>query len=133
MEKLTIAKLGQEKVINYTNKKTNRPDSFNKVGFQSNEKPEVWIDFTYRGACPLVVGNQYDFEVTPREYNGKTYYDAKLPRTEKSAPDVNRVELKCDAILKLLTTMAHEQTSIKTVLGEILQKIDPVVDDPTFP
>lgn len=117
MEKLTIAKLGEEKVINYQNKRTNRPDSFNKVGFQSNEHPQQWYDFTYRGACPLVVGNQYEFEVTPREYNGKTYYDAKLPRTEKSMANLAPV---MEAILKM------DRNILATL--QWMQKVGPTLD-----
>lgn len=80
MEKLTIARIGAEKVINYTNKKTGKPDSFKKVGVLTNEYGDRWFDITFRQEVPVKVGQSYEFEVKEREYNGKTYYDAELPR-----------------------------------------------------
>lgn len=81
MEKLTITRIGQEKTIDFTNKKTGQPDSFKKVGFLTNEHGEKWFDLTFRGECPVKVGQSYEFEVSEREYNGKTYHDAKLPKS----------------------------------------------------
>lgn len=85
MEKLTISRIGQEKVVNYTNKKTGQPDSFKKIGIQTNEYGDRWFDVTYRNEVPVKVGQSYDFEISSREYNGKTYYEAKLPREGRAA------------------------------------------------
>ena len=109
METLTINKLGVEKTINYTNKKTNRPDSFQKVGFQSNEHPNQWYDFTYRGACPLQEGNKYEFEIASREYQGKTYYDARLPRKNGGGgnlqPVMDRLNMIYSEVVAIRTEM----------------------------
>lgn len=85
MEKITISRIGQEKTIEYINKKTNQPDSFKKVGVQTNEYGERWIDITFRGEVPVKVGQSYEGELKDREYNGKTYYDFELPRTNRAA------------------------------------------------
>lgn len=84
METLTISRVGEPKTINYTNKKTGRPDSFQKVGFQTNEYGTRWYDVAFRGNVPVQVGQSYEFETSEREYNGKTYYEAKLPKEQKS-------------------------------------------------
>ena len=85
MEKLTINRVGPEKVIEYTNKKTGKPDSFKKVGVQTNEYGERWFDVTFRGDVPVKVGQSYEFEISEREYTKKDgsigkSYDAKLPK-----------------------------------------------------
>ena len=85
MEKLTINRVGPEKVIEYTNKKTGQPDSFKKVGVQTNEYGERWFDVTFRGDVPVKVGQSYEFEISEREYTKKDgsigkSYDAKLPK-----------------------------------------------------
>lgn len=80
MEKLKITRLGEPKTINYTNKKTGKPDSFQKIGFQSQEQGDRWYDFLYRGEHGLAVGQTYEFITKSREYNGKTYWDAELPK-----------------------------------------------------
>jgi phage FluMu protein gp41 len=85
MEKLTIKRLGQEKTINFTNKKTGQPDSFKKIGFQTQEQGDRWYDFAFRTQHGLEVGKSYDFQVTTREYNGKNYYDAQFPKKQDMA------------------------------------------------
>lgn len=91
MAKITITRIGQEKTINYLNKKKKThehpdgtPDSFKKIGVQTNEYGDRWIDITFRGEVPVKVGQSYEAELSEREYNGKTYYDAKLPRENRS-------------------------------------------------
>jgi hypothetical protein len=83
MEKLTVSRIGEVKTINYTSKKTGKPDSFNKVGFLTSEYGDRWFDVTFRGNVPIEIGNSYNFEIKSREYNGKTYWDAELPRAAK--------------------------------------------------
>jgi hypothetical protein len=83
MEKLTITRIGPVKEIPFTNKKTGKPDSFKKVGIQTNEYGDRWMDVAFRGEVPVEVGKSYEFTIKEREYNGKTYYDAELPRTNK--------------------------------------------------
>src|SRR5487761_2309080 len=85
MEKLTISRIGEPKTINFTNKRTGAPDSFQKVGFQTNEYADRCIGFTYHGTHRLEVGKQFDFELKSREYNGKTYWDASFPKVYGAA------------------------------------------------
>lgn len=84
MEKITISRIGIEKTINYVNKKTGKPDSFKKIGVQTNEYGDRWYDITFRGEVPVKVGQSYEVETSEREYDGKTYYDAKLPQERRS-------------------------------------------------
>lgn len=110
MEHLTINRVGEPKTINYTNKRTGQPDSFQKVGFQTEEHEGRWYDFTFRGSHGLEVGKEYDFETSSREYNGKTYYDAKLAKAADKADEkleliLNRLvglSMKVDGIMALL-------------------------------
>lgn len=90
MEKLTIVRIGEIKTVQYTNKRTGKPDSFQKVGFQTREYPDRWFDLIFRGIPPITEGQSYEFELTSREYNGKTYWDAKLPNKE----DMLRAEVE---------------------------------------
>lgn len=90
MEKLTITRVAPVKEISFTNKKTGKPDSFKKVGIQTNEYGERWLDVAFRGNVPVEVGKSYDFEVKEREYTArdgklKKAYDAELPRASKQA------------------------------------------------
>ncbi len=96
IEKMTVARLGEPKTINYTNKKTGKPDSFNKVGLLTKEHGEKWYDFTFRGNHGLEVGKQYEFELSSREYNGKTYWDAKFVKP------ADKVDVKLEQILNKL-------------------------------
>lgn len=116
MENLTVNKIAPPKTINFQNKKTGKPDSFQKVGFLSNEYPDRWFDIAFRGECPIVTGGTYEFEITSREYNGKTYYDAKLPQKRSAGTgDLNRVEVKMDAHYNALMT---ELQMIRGLLNE---------------
>ena len=99
MEKLTINRIGEEKVINYINKKTGLPDSFKKAGIQTNEYGDRWFDVTFRGDVPVRVGQTYEFEVASREYNGKTYYDARLPnKTQQTDTRMTELENKITSL-----------------------------------
>lgn len=80
MEKLTPSKFGEEKVKSGTSQKTGKAYSFKTVGFVSNEYPDRWYNINYNDHNPLTVGKTYEFEIASREYNGKMYYDAKLPQ-----------------------------------------------------
>ncbi len=106
-------RLGQPKSIAYTNKKTGQPDSFQKIGFQANEYPDRWFDFTFRGAHGLNVGESYEMETASREYNGKTYWDAKLPKKQfQPSGDLLRIERKIDAIIAMLNDMKSQPTDL---------------------
>lgn len=101
-KQLTITRLGTPKTVNYTSKKTGQPDSFNKIGFQVVEFGDRWFDLTFRGQHGLVVGQKREFELSEREYNGKTYYDARLPKQHSpGASEMNLAKLhdKLDTIL----------------------------------
>lgn len=101
--KITIVALGTEKTVNYTSKKTGKPDSFKKIGLQSQEYGSQWLDFTFRGEHGLSVGQTLDLDVTPREYNGKTYYDARRPKgTSQASINLQEVHAKLDEILAIL-------------------------------
>lgn len=81
MEKLTINRIGQVRNKSGVARDTGQPYNFNEVGFQTNEHPERWYDFTFNGQSHgLEEGKEYDFEIKTREYNGKTYYSARLPK-----------------------------------------------------
>lgn len=80
LEKLTVNRIGDEKVMSGVAKATGKPYNFRKVGIQVNEYPERWFDFTYNERNPLSVGQQYEFEVSSREYNGQTYWSAGFPK-----------------------------------------------------
>ncbi len=105
MEKITITRLGEPKVVNYTNKKTGKPDSFNKIGIQSQEHGAQWMDFTFRGNHGLSVGQVIEGDVVSRDYNGKTYYDFKLPKkaTQATTSDEAASLLKLQVIPMLKT------------------------------
>lgn len=118
MEKLTIARIGAEKVINYTNKKTGKPDSFKKIGVLTNEHGDRWFDITFRGEVPVKVGQSYDFEVKEREYNGKTYYDAELPRETKGGG------MSSDQF----TLLMRELRAINTNVLRVWAEVDPAKD-----
>jgi hypothetical protein len=116
MEKLTIKRLGQEKTINFTNKKNGQPDSFKKIGFQTNEKGDQWYDFSFRKEHGLEVGKAYDFEISSKEYNGKTYYDAKFPKKDDMALSevtglkmtVSKHEFKISELEICIKALAHK-------------------------
>lgn len=122
MEKLTIARIGQEKVIEFTNKKTGKSDSFKKVGFLTNEYGERWMDLAFRGQVPIEVGKQYDFEIKSREWNGKTYYDAELPRENRRAGGGGISEEQWVGLNRKLD-------AIYTRLGLILGHVDTTTSD----
>jgi hypothetical protein len=119
-ETITIARIGQEKVIEYTNKKTGKPDSFKKVGVQTNEYGERWFDITFRGECPVKVGQTCEGEVSEREYNGKTYYDFKLPKEERGGGGMSPEQF---AIIN------RRLEAIYTRLGIVLGHVDTTTSD----
>lgn len=91
MEKCTITRLGEEKTVAYTNKRTGKPDSFNKVGFMCSERGQQWINFIFRGGSHgLAVGSTYDMDLTSKEFNGKTYWDAKMAKNSNGTDKVSK-------------------------------------------
>lgn len=115
MEKLTIARVGQEKVIEFTNKKTGKPDSFKKVGVLTNEYGERWFGVSFRGEVPVKVGQSYEFEIKTREYNGKTYYDAELPRQARG--------VMSDADKTRMTTLENKVTSLTLLVSRLVREL----------
>lgn len=81
MEKLTINKFGEEKLKSGVSQKTGKPYSFKTIGFVSNEYPDRWYNINYNNQNPLALGKSHELEIKSREYNGKTYYDAALPKS----------------------------------------------------
>lgn len=80
-EKLTVNRLGEVK--HFSGSKNGKPYSFFKVGFQTNEHGDQWYNFAYnQEPNPLIIGKTYDLEIKPREYQGKTYYDAYFPKRQ---------------------------------------------------
>ena len=49
-----------------------------------------------------------------------------------TAPDVNRVEAKIDALRADIATLGATLTGMRGVLGEILQKVKPITEDEPF-
>jgi len=131
MEKITISRIGIEKTIEYTNKKTGKPDSFKKVGVQTNEYGERWFDITYRGEVPVKVGQSVDVEISEREYVGKDgvtrkAYDAKLPQEKRGGGSgmneddkarMIRIERAVNAILNEFKIMRGGKSSLEGVVN----------------
>lgn len=93
MEKLTISRVGQEKEVQtqYGLKK--------KVGVQFKEYGDIWHDVWKTG---LKVGEVLEGTRDSRDYNGKTYWNFKLPKKEeRQAMDFSKV----DQVLNKLTSM----------------------------
>lgn len=82
---------------------------------------------------PLKVGQEIDGEITTTEKDGRTYYNFKFGSKSTSGTpsgDLNRVEMKLDALIAGQRTLGGEITAIKSVLGEILSKVAPVDTSP---
>jgi len=83
MTKLTIKQFGQTKDINtkYGPKK--------KSAIKAAEYGENWLDYWLSPQTQdWKVGDTVEVEaVTPREYNGKTYYDIKMPKVDRRFPN----------------------------------------------
>lgn len=82
------------------------------------------------------VGKAITGKITPRLKDGKTFYNfnpqgGSHSAPARSTPDINRLEMKIDALMAGLRTLGGEITGIKSVLGDILSKVDKV--DPNSP
>ena len=143
MEKITITRIGPEKVIEYTNKKTGKPDSFKKVGVLTNEYGERWMDIAFRGEVPVKVGQSYEVEITEREYTNragevKKAYEAKLPRENRGGGgmsneqfvQLNRTLNAILAEVKMVRGMVDTTTSAGTKVPDFSQTPRP--EDITF-
>ena len=131
MEKLLITRLGQEKTINFVSKKTNKPDSFQKIGFQSDKYSDRWFDFNFRGSHGLVIGQEYDFDLISREYNGKTYWDAKLSKKGDGDFKAELIALEGKFRVELEPIRIDLQRIIKHLSGE--DRLDQTSDGGPFP
>ncbi len=85
-EKLTPNKFGEEKSKSGVSQKTGKAYAFKTIGFVSNEYTDRWYNINYNDRNPLTLGKTYELETSSREYNGKTYYDAKFPKRENAQP-----------------------------------------------
>src|SRR5260221_693837 len=125
MEKLTINKFGEEKLKSGISQKTGKPYSFKTIGFVSNEYPDRWYNINYNTQNPLTLGKSYELETKSREYNGKTYYDAALPKTA-SAPNAATVYLSrnVDATLATAQTILPLVKSLHELMHDILPQLE---------
>ncbi len=134
MEKLTPNKFGEEKLKSGTSQKTGKPYSFKTIGFVSNEYPDRWYNINYNTTNPLTLGKTYDMDVKSREYNGKTYWDAQLPKSVV-APNAATMYISrnVDAVLAATQIMRTDIADIKSVLGDILGRLSGTQVEPKQP
>jgi len=118
MTKLTITRLGEPKEIGYVDKKDGIKKYFKKVGFQTQEYGDRWFDFAFRGEHGLTVGTSKEFEMSERQYNGKTYYDAKLPRQSKGGLSEDDKEI----LLNIQTGIALLRNDIQALRNDIVSR-----------
>lgn len=138
MEKLTITRIGEPQNKSGVSQKTNKPYNFNVVGFQAQEK-EGWFNFNYNGdttAHGLVVGKEYEFVLTSREYNGKTYWSAAFPKKEDIvAGEITNIQKDLTKILLIVRNI--EANVVKTPKYPTREDEgmteDPFIDDTTVP
>jgi hypothetical protein len=88
-------------------------------------------------ATDYEVGAVIHGTITSKEKDGKTYYNFQEKKGSstfsKSAPtDLGRVEMMLKDVLNGQRTIGGEITAIKSVLSDILSKIDPIHNDPGF-
>src|SRR3990167_3472335 len=95
MQKYKLTKIAPEpRTIQYTDKKTGSPRSFQTIGLQI-EGNLNWINVSYTEEVQKwTVGDEVVFEITTTEKDGKTYYNGKLPAKEDILESrLNKVEL----------------------------------------
>lgn len=126
MEKLTPNKFGEEKLKSGTSQKTGKPYSFKTIGFVSNEYPDRWYNINYNDSNPLELGKTHELEVKSREYNGKTYWDAKLPQ-QGGRGGISSVEYQT-----ILRDMQAIKTDTQIIIG-LLKKNAAGYDYPESP
>lgn len=106
MEKVTITRVGQVKMMN--TKFGEKP----KTGVQFKEYGDLWHDI-WRG--DLKVGQELEGTRSSREYQGKTYWDFKLPNKDEAArSELSKVQFSMGAIKSRLA-LIEEKLGIKTV------------------
>lgn len=114
MEKVTISRVGQEKEIQ------TKFGAKKKTGVQFKEYGEVWHDIWMGG---LKEGQELEGTRESREYQGKTYWDFKLPKKE----DIQNAQ---NAKLEhILTKVAHNTFLLEQILEAVKGKpklIDPM-------
>ena len=95
---------------------------------KTNEHGEKWLSgFKGKENEGWREGDTVEVEITQ---NGE-YLNYAVPKFQKggTSGDLNRVEAKLDRAMAQLSTVSGEITAIKGVLGEILQKINPINND----
>lgn len=140
MEKITITRISPEKTVEYMNKKTGKPDSFQKVGVLTNEHGEKWFDITFRGECPVQVGQSYDVELTERQYQTKagetkTAYGAELPRTARTNIGGGMSSEQFQKLYTEVYAARQEVVMIRQLLEakEIIPSVKPVATGVEYP
>lgn len=114
-----------------TSQRTGKP--FTSRGIKCNEYGDKWLSgFAGKDNESWKVGDTVEIEV---ETKGE-YLNFKTPKSTfsktPSAPDNNRIELIARDILNGQKTIGAEITSIKSVLSDILQKVDPISKEGGF-
>lgn len=102
MQKYTITRVGSEKEINtkFGPKK--------KTGVMFKETGDIWHDI-WKAANQLSVGQVLEGTRDSREYNGKIYWDFKLPKKDEVAV------IKTDALEKRVKVLEDEVFKGKAV------------------
>lgn len=104
METLTIARVGTEKEIQ------TKFGLRKKMGVQFKEYGDIWHDVWTSG---LKVGQTLQGTRASREWEGKTYWDFKLPKREDATNSVNE---KLETILNKLTQINLALELIQDIL-----------------
>lgn len=103
MEKLTITKVGTEKQV------TTKFGPKTKMGVQFKEYGELWHDVWTGG---LKVGDILEGTRASREWEGKTYWDFKLPK-------------KDDKVVEMLSQLLTKVGSINAKIDYLQEKLYP--------
>jgi hypothetical protein len=114
-----------------TSQRTGKP--FTSRGIKTAEHGEKWLSgFAGKDNASWKVGDTVEIEV---EQKGE-YLNFSTPKGSfqkgGTSGDLNRVEMKIDALKAELYTMGAALTGMRGVLGDILSKVDPAIksDDP---
>ena len=104
---------------------------YTSLSIKTNEHGEKWLSgFGNKDNENWNTGDTVEIEV---EQKGE-YLNFSTPKGSfqrgGTAPDVNRVEAKIDALRAEIATLGGTLNGMRGVLGEILQKVAPATDEP---
>ena len=104
---------------------------YTSLSIKTNEHGEKWLSgFGNKDNQNWAEGDTVEIEV---EQKGE-YLNFSTPKGSfqrgGTAPDVNRVEAKIDALRAEIATLGGTLNGMRGVLGEILQKVAPAIDEP---